>query len=77
MADLMGNTPAKILSATNPLTIRIRFRRSATCKPRCRAVLDSDMVASRIHKCARKHSLVTDIQMSLRNLVNRIRSVCI
>ncbi len=77
MADLMGNAPAKILSATNPLTIRIRFRRSATCKPRCRAVLNPDMVASRIHKCARKHSLVTDIQMPLRNLVNLISSICI
>ena len=47
------------------------------CTPACGAVLDSDMVSCRIHKCARKHSLVTDIQMSLRNLVNRIRSVCI
>ena len=59
MADLMGNSPAKV--ATAYIFTVIMLHRYRTAYQRRGIPFDTDMKAACVHKCACKHSLVTDV----------------
>ena len=68
MADLVGNSPAEVLTAFIS-AFRIRLHRNAPGKPRYGPPFDSDMKSSRIHERACKHSLIAQIQPAHRQFV--------
>ena len=74
--DLMGDAPAKILTA-HVLSSFVGHHRHSAHHTACGAPADTDVVARSVHKRFRKHPLVADILMPLGNLVYRLRGVLI
>ena len=76
VSDLMGNAPAKVTAAhISALTIRAHGNSSHhACRLR---PFDADMVPRRIHEGLGEHPLITDVQMPLRVLIQRLSRVLV
>ena len=76
MPDLMGNAPPEV-SAALVSALAVRRHRHGGYHACAGIPFNANVIAGGIHECPGEHPLVTDVQMALRYLVQRLFSACV